>query len=188
MEHWAKMVRYHTRMDANIPHGSVLFIGDSTIQGLVVAAVACPSVNYGIGGDTTRGVLARVKHYDSISRASCVVLSVGLNDLKVMDTPEIVSSMREILSEMCGVPVVLCAIQPVGRGAQQDNETISCVNRELSGLVSGNVFFLDATSALADRDGYLRDEYSDADNVHLNEIGYAMWIAILRSVVDGVRR
>ena len=38
-EHFHRMLRYHKRMDGNVPEGSVIFIGDSITQGLCVSAM-----------------------------------------------------------------------------------------------------------------------------------------------------
>ena len=61
--HFHRMLRYHSRIDGNVPNSSVLFIGDSITQGLCVSAVSSPSVNYGIGSDTSK--FARECHLDS---------------------------------------------------------------------------------------------------------------------------
>lgn len=78
--HYHRMLEYHKRMDGNVLTGSVIFFGDSITQGLCVSAVASHSVNYGIGSDTTFGVLERLKYYRSINRADVVVISIGVND------------------------------------------------------------------------------------------------------------
>jgi len=81
-QHFHRMLHYHKRMDGNVPEGSVIFIGDSITQGLCVSAIASPAVNYGIGSDTTVGILQRLPYYNSIKRASAVVLAIGINDIR----------------------------------------------------------------------------------------------------------
>jgi hypothetical protein len=95
-----RIFSYHIRMDGNIPDGAVIFIGDSLIQSLCVSAIACPSVNYGIGGDTTVGVLHRLPFYHSITRASVVVLSIGINDMKYRTNEEILSNYKIIINKI----------------------------------------------------------------------------------------
>lgn len=58
-QHYVETAVFLERIDNNIPDEAVIFIGDSGIQGLCVSAVVCPSVNFGIGTDTTVGVLKR---------------------------------------------------------------------------------------------------------------------------------
>ena len=66
-EYYHRMVTSHLRMDPCVPEGSVVFIGDSLTQGLCTAAVVDRSVNFGIGSDTTQGVLERIPRYECIS-------------------------------------------------------------------------------------------------------------------------
>jgi len=86
--HYHQMVTFHSHMDGNVPDDSVIFIGDSLTQGLCVSAVACPSVNYGIGNDTTLGVLQRISQYESIQRAKVVVIAIGINDWRFQTAKE----------------------------------------------------------------------------------------------------
>jgi len=96
-QHFKRMAKYHERIDSNVPSGSAIFIGDSITQGLCVSAVFTPSVNYGIGSDTTLGVLKRLPKYESLNRASMVILEVGINDLKRRKDEEILSNYSSIL-------------------------------------------------------------------------------------------
>ena len=59
-------------MDGLIPEGATIFIGDSITQGLATSAVSNQSVNYGIGSDTTLGVLKRLPYYNSMNSAKAV--------------------------------------------------------------------------------------------------------------------
>jgi hypothetical protein len=93
-EHFHRMLRYHSRMDGNVPKQSVIFIGDSITQGLAVTAVINPSVNYGIGSDTTVGVLNRLPVYKSIEKASTVVIAIGVNDMEYRSNEEILRNLK----------------------------------------------------------------------------------------------
>ena len=59
---YAKILAYHKRIDSNIPDDAVIFIGDSITEGLAVSSISPVSVNYGIGSDTTLGVLQRLSN------------------------------------------------------------------------------------------------------------------------------
>ena len=101
-------------MDGNVPDRSVVFIGDSLTQGLCSDAIACPSVNYGVGNDTTVGVLARLPEYQSLRCASAIVLAVGVNDIMFRDNQHIVQNYRRILASLPqSVPIVCSAVLPV---------------------------------------------------------------------------
>lgn len=79
--HFHRMLSYHQRMDANLPEGAVIIIGDG-LQGLCVSAIASPTANYGIGSDTTVGVRERLPNYNAIKRARAVVLAIRINDIR----------------------------------------------------------------------------------------------------------
>lgn len=124
--HYRQMVRYHTRTDATIPDGAVVFIGDSLIEGICLDSVICHSANYGIGGDTTIGVLARIGEYHSLKRASAVVLAVGINDMRFRDNSSILVNYARILAAIPdNLPVICCAVLPVDESAFRGPSAVS---------------------------------------------------------------
>lgn len=194
-EHYHRMLRYHLRMDGNVPDGAVVFVGDSLTQGLCADAVACPSVNYGIGSDTTVGVLERLPKYRCVSRASAVVLAIGSNDLDRRGDAEIIENFRRILAAVPqALPVVCSAVLPVNepllpasdRGA---NARISGLNAGLKALCEGDArcVFMDAGPRLVDSEGNLSTTLQDGDGVHLNCEGNRIWIEELRAAVRTAR-
>ncbi len=79
--HIPNMVRYHQWMDKSVPDKATIFLGDSITQGLATAAVAPYSINYGIGSENTAQLLDALPSYMSLTRASTIVLAIGINDL-----------------------------------------------------------------------------------------------------------
>jgi len=181
---------YHFRMDGNVPEGASLFIGDSITQGLATSAIANLSVNYGIGTDTTLGVLNRVPKYKSLSRAGSVVLAIGVNDLRRRSNEEIVTNYKDILDSLPeNIPVVVSAILPVDervQGVNFENKRISRVNKLLLELVGeyDNVTFSDAGKALRGLDNNLKLDFHVGDGVHLSSDGYQVWIRELRQALS----
>ncbi|MGE5297183.1 MAG: GDSL-type esterase/lipase family protein [Solirubrobacterales bacterium] len=190
-DYYRRMLRYHLRMDGNVPDGAVVFIGDSLTQGLCCDAVACPSVNYGIGSDTTVGVLERLSQYRCVSRASAVVLAIGSNDLDRRDDDQILENYQRVLMAIprC-VPVVCSAVLPVNESLlpasdQGANARILGLNARLKALCAGDsrCVFVDAGSRLVDSEGNLSPSLQDGDGVHLNSDGNRIWIEELRAAV-----
>jgi lysophospholipase L1-like esterase len=187
-EHFHRMLRYHKRMDGNVPDGAVIFIGDSITQGLCVSGIASPSVNYGIGSDTTVGVLQRLPYYKSIERASAVVIAIGINDMRRRSNNDILENYRSIIELIPKTtPVVLSAVLPLDEEARAkcqglNLDRIKSLNSRIEHLTSGseNLFFVDSGPLLVDESGNLADMYHDGDGVHLNSKGNAIWIDILR--------
>lgn len=181
--HYQAMADFQDRVDQNVLAQSVLFIGDSHIQGLAVSAVSARAVNFGIGGDTTVGVMKRLRNYRSLKSAKAVVLAVGFNDLRFRSNDKIVENLREILAFFDErVKVVLCAVIPVGEKEHEAfNERISNLNAALENSAKrhGNVIYLDSFTELLTAQGYLPATYHLPDAIHLSERGYAHWISRL---------
>ncbi len=186
-----ELLAFHKRMDANLLKGSVVFIGDSITQGLAVSAVSPLSVNYGIGNDTTVGVLNRIGEYRALNSAKAVVLAVGVNDLKRRDSVEILENYTSILDKIpLGVKVIICAVKPVdGRIRQASGRTLQRIDllniglKQLSDRLP-NAQFLTVNDKLVDNTGNLAKEYHIGDGVHLSAAGYEVWIKELRQVIS----
>jgi lysophospholipase L1-like esterase len=188
--YYDRITTYHFRMDGNVPDGATLFIGDSITQGLATSAVANRAVNYGIGSDTTLGVLNRIRGYESLNRADAVVLAIGVNDLSRRSDEKIVANYEKILGSIPEeIPVVVSAILPVDERVQRvnfENKRISQVNqllRELA-LKYDNVTFSDAGSSLRSSDNNLKSDFHVGDGVHLSSAGYQVWIRELRQALN----
>lgn len=186
-EHYKRMMVYHQYMDGNVPDGAVLFIGDSITQGLCVTAVTDRSVNYGIGSDTTVGVLQRLPKYASMNRAAAVVIAIGVNDLKRRDNAEILGNYKKILDAVpAGTPLIFSAVLPLDdrtkEEGEQRNARIRELNKGLADLCAANpkCSFVESTPSLADETGNLRPSLHVGDGVHLNTAGYALWIKNLK--------
>ena len=188
----AQMARMYQRVDATVPEGAVVFIGDSITQGLAVAAVTSPAVNFGIGRDTSAGVLRRLPDYGSLSRARLVVLAIGVNDLAWRENPETVANIETILDRIQdehGTPVILSAVLPIdddmSASHRRENREVLDLNRRLAALAADRpqVRLVDATESMVDEQGNLDDAYHVGDGVHLSPAGYARWIAALKSAM-----
>ncbi len=189
-EYFHHMVRLHTRMDDNVPDGAVIFIGDSITQQLCVSGVVALSVNYGIGGDTTAGVLQRLPKYRSIKRAAAIVVAVGINDLNFRTNEQILRNYLLIAEQKPKkVPVIFSAVLPVDEKAHEGwrgwNQRIQALNADLKSFISKskNLFFVDGGYLLVDGQGNLAREYHAGDGLHLNARGYAIWMKELQKAI-----
>ncbi|MBL9135284.1 MAG: hypothetical protein JNK85_05425 [Verrucomicrobiales bacterium] len=196
-EHYTRMLSYHRRMDGHVPDHSVVFLGDSLTQGLCTDAVAHPSVNYGIGSDTTVGILGRLPAYShSLGRASAVVLAIGVNDLLFRDNQEIAENYRRILDRLPpGTPVVCSALLPINertyvQGTPVSNARIAELNTLLRDQCAAfaRCVFVDAKPRLVDSDGNLQATLEDGDGIHLNAAGNRIWSEVLRDGLLQARR
>lgn len=185
-----EMTRAYRSKDGAVPDGSVVFIGDSITQGLPTALVANPSVNYGIGWDTTHGVLQRIPDYtDSISRSSAVVIAIGVNDLKRRVNEEILANYANVIDALAlySSNILISSIQPLdGRTLEFtddfNNARIIALNEALQGFTEqeSSVKYLNSMSRMANEDGQLRVDYHTGDGIHLNATGNLAWADCLR--------
>lgn len=189
-DHYRRMMTYHTCMDGNVPEGAVLFIGDSITQGLCVAAVCERAVNYGIGSDTTVGVLERLPAYGSIARATAVVIAIGINDMSRRDNAAILDNYQKIIEAIPeGTRLLFSAVLPlderVERITEGRNARIHDLNADLKKRCeeSERACFVDAGPVLTDETGNLAADYHVGDGVHLNTRGYTLWIEALKEML-----
>ncbi len=185
-----RIVKYHRRVSGNAPERSVQFIGDSFIQGLCVSAVASPAVNFGIGGDTTLGILQRIPQYPSLQTASSIVLAAGFNDMWRHANDEIVDNFQSIVRSLpADVPLVMMAVFPVDERVEPAfagrNARIAALNVGLEALCKATprCTFLDINGQLRDESGNLSMQYQDGDGLHLSSVGNAVWISALKPLV-----
>lgn len=193
------MVMFHQRMDGNVPSGSVVFIGDSLTQGLCVSAVASPAVNYGIGSDTTSGVIKRMGAYKSLQRAKIIVFAIGFNDMKTKSNELILKNYSEIIKGTPPeVPLIISAVLPIDEdvvkyewpgGRSGFKERANKLNMGLKMLSEGSprIHYVNAASLLVDANGNLLDKFHCGDGIHLNSDGNRIWIQCLKTTIQGIQ-
>lgn len=188
---YADIFACHVRSDGNVPDGAIVFIGDSTVLGLCVPAVAPNAINYGIPGDTTRGVLERLPAYESLARAQAIVVSIGVNDLSGLPDWKIVRNWTTIANGLpAHVPVYFNAILPLDERCQptwtgRNRGLIRSLNEQLASLLASRPkrHFVDPTARLLDATGNLSPDFHAGDGLHLNAAGNAIWIDALRTAL-----
>jgi lysophospholipase L1-like esterase len=189
--YYRQMSAFHQRVDEMLPSNVVLFVGDSSIQGLDVSSVTEQGVNFGIGGDTVAGVLARIGTYRSLDSASALVLAVGYNDLKIRENHEIVSEMGRLLVALPPkLKVVCCGVYPTDERIRTEkwNRRIANLNRSYEQLCSARAgtVFVDFHPILADAAGNLQGGYGLDDGLHLSLAGRNAVVRELRLVLSRV--
>jgi lysophospholipase L1-like esterase len=183
---YEQTVVFHQRIDDCVPDQAVLFIGDSFIQGLCVTEVAALAINYGIGGDTTEGLLARLPHYQSLSRARAVVVSVGENDLrKGRKQTDIAQSYRQIVDRLPKkVSMFFCSLTPCTQATSGPlNDAAMSLNPIIRQICASRPdgHFVDLNETLCGADGFLLPQYAESDGSHLNGRGNRVCIEKLRA-------
>ncbi|CAN5181227.1 hypothetical protein BH11ACT4_BH11ACT4_22380 [soil metagenome] len=166
---------------------SIAFVGDSiTHHGDWVAWFPDREVhNFGVDGDTTDDLIARVGEVVDAHPES-IALLIGTNDLgRRLSVEHLVRNVEFLLvtlrRELPGTRMLLQSILPRGR---EFAEQLGDANRHLRQFSSSvNAQYLDLWPAFAQEDGEIKPEYSD-DRLHLNDAGYQAWLAELRPALE----
>jgi lysophospholipase L1-like esterase len=172
--------------------GAVVFLGDSITQGwgLGLGAVF-PGVkvaNRGISGDTTRGVLIRLKEDVLDLNPRAVVILIGTNDLEEKATPETIDSdFRLLIAALEAhdpkMPIIACLVMPSSVSMRRPAEEIKKINALRMASIEGHaqVIPLDTWTLFADATGEpKKDEFPDV--LHPNDYGYIKFAAALRPI------
>jgi lysophospholipase L1-like esterase len=171
--------------------GAVIFLGDSVIQGWHSLANAFPSIkvaNRGIGGDTTRGVLYRLKADVLDLNPKAVVLLIGTNDIGLGGNPEdaadnIKAILLAIRNSNPNMPIIVCKVMPRSDQNQHPADRIKRLNALVEDFVKSRPNFVecDTWSIYADANGDCSKD-SFPDLLHPNAAGYAKWAAALKPI------
>jgi len=173
--------------------GAVVFLGDSITQGWKDSlAPSFPGVkvaNRGISGDTTRGLLIRLREDVLSLNPSAVVLLIGTNDLEENATPwSTATNLRLLLAALHrhnpAMPIVVCAVLPSSPTKKRPAHLIRRINQLIleATLDQPQVTVLDTWKLFA-------DAQNDApvaefpDLLHPNAAGYTKFAAALRPLL-----
>ncbi|KGJ96011.1 GDSL-type esterase/lipase family protein [Colwellia psychrerythraea] len=184
-KHYYQMTAFHNRADKNLTEEYNLFIGDSLVQGLAVTSVDNMSVNYGIGSDTTLGVIKRLPLYNSIYKARSIILSIGHNDIGIRPINDIINNFKNIIEYLpSDKKIIICAIFLIDENIKHgkiSNLEIKKLNNEIIALTQNyvHITYLDINQRIAP-DGSLSSSFHLGDGVHLNKKGYDIWIEELK--------
>ncbi len=141
--------------------------------------------NFGVSGDTTDDLIARLPAVAQAHPAS-VALLIGTNDLGTRQSVEhLVRNVEFLLvtlrRELPGTRMLVQSIMPRGREFAAD---ITDANRHLRQFSpSVNAQYLDLWPTFALDDGEIDPTYSD-DRLHLTDAGYQAWLAELRPALE----
>ena len=181
----------YKNMDASIPAGVTIFLGDSITMSLATPAVAQNSINFGIGWQRSDQLLQSMEAYSSIARAKRVVVAIGTNDLLQGREEGIESRYQMLLKRIpADVDIVMSSVPPIGNisfyGVHQvrDSNVRAVVESARRVCKSDNrCRFVDAYAVLT-RDGKPIEGVLLQDEIHLTPKGYALWINALKSEIE----
>ena len=169
--------------------GALVFLGDSITQGwgdqfrghfkeVLVA-------NRGISGDTTRGVLIRLKEDVLSLNPKGVVILIGTNDLEEGAAPEVIAGNLKLIvtalkKHNATTPIILCKTFPSSATKKRPAAQIKKINQLYFAAVKGDpqVTVLDTWTLFADAKGDAK-KVEFPDLLHPNQSGYDKWATAL---------
>ena len=181
---WAKRIEQDQK--------AVVFLGDSITQGwgddLHGPFPGMKVANRGISGDTTRGMLIRLKQDVLSLNPACVVMLMGTNDLEEKAEPEVIAdNVRLIVDELkkhnAEMPIVLCQVFPSSAEKKRPADKIKLINELCFQAVKGDpqITEVDTWSLFANDEGDAKP-HEMPDLLHPNEAGYVKWAGALRPI------
>jgi len=180
-------------MDWSVDNSQILFVGDSMIQSMNVSYVTNSGVNFGIAGDTINGVVKRLKDLSSVSRAKVIVVAVGINDIgQGAGKEKIIESYSKLFKLLKGRPIVLSGILPVDTLQTEkwnkyfSNQFISKINTALESMCKNNGSCLFTNPSIDLNEKNLNPDYHIGDGLHLNQVGYAIWVKYLKKGISDI--
>ena len=170
---------------------ALVFLGDSITQGWGTLARDFPTMkiaNRGISGDTTRGVLYRLKE-DVISlKPRAVALLIGTNDIGLGGSPEVAAeNVRIIISQLRAsdpkMPIIVSRVMPADASNNRPANKIQRLNALVDQIVDTDPLAVrvDTYTLFANEEGNARKE-EFPDLLHPNAAAYARWAEILRPI------
>lgn len=182
---WAKQVEQDQK--------AVVFLGDSITQGwgddLHGAFPGLKVANRGISGDTTRGMLIRLKGDVLDLNPSGVVMLMGTNDLEEKAEPQVIADNVKLIINALKkhnpeMPIVLCQVFPSSESKSRPADRIKEINKLCAKAVQGDpqITVLETWTLFANEKGDAKTEEMP-DLLHPNEVGYAKWAGALRPVL-----
>lgn len=125
----------------------------------------------------------------ALTGAKRAVLTFGSNAISIMSEETFLKyyiKLLDAIEEKCpDCEIIIQSITPLATTCKLkklNNELVNRSNLLLLVLAySRDLQFLDSTANMKDENGYLKIEYcSSDDGIHINELGYNIWIDMLR--------
>jgi lysophospholipase L1-like esterase len=136
--------------------------------------------NFGIAGDTTQGVLYRLKNGEGKGFSPrAVMLMIGTNNTGRNSAGEIAEGIGAVVLELQrdfpNAKILLLGVFPRGRAADPVRATIAEINRTIAKLHDGSrVHYLDIGQGFLDADGNIATDVM-SDGLHPTTKGYEIW-------------
>ncbi|GKX31553.1 hypothetical protein SH1V18_40330 [Vallitalea longa] len=187
--HYNERLDYFTRLNKRLKAGGILFLGDSLTENFYLSEFFPDHyvINRGVSGDTTYGILCRLKTSVYDIKPNKIFLLIGINDIgNEKSLQYIINNIKLIITEirkkLPDSKIYIQSIYPVHIDVnnkikkrivgKRNNKKINMTNRQLYGLSRKyNVTYINVNKKLKDKKGQLKYQYTQ-DGLHLSPLGY----------------
>ena len=193
---YSKRVEDFKVYNTKVNPGGIVFVGDSLTENYNVYEFfkGYNVYNRGIGGDTTIGLLNRMKESIYDLNPSIVVLLIGINDFQLVENSSIdtiyenIIKIIKLINLNCpNCKIILQSLYPISKKEDpkidklsvgiKNNKDILKLNEKLKTIDKIN--YLDVNSHLQDEDGNFKIEYT-MEGLHANTAGYNVITALIK--------
>ena len=172
-----------------------VFLGDSLTAGYDWARVSPGAVNLGMDGDTCAGVWARLDEAVDLGPSE-IFLQIGINDfLRGVPPEEILKGHLRIWDELAartpGARLRVISMLPYVEAALPGlppNLELILLNAALAEEAGRRgLDFINLFKAMSDENDQLHLDYT-SDGLHLDPLGYEVWVEQLAPYLSGGRK
>lgn len=190
---WAGAVAEFAKKDAENPppEGAVVFYGSSSMRMWELERHFSKRtvVNRGFGGSTTPDAVHFAERWVVPLKPSCILLYEGDNDIKNgHSADEVVANFRALMkifeSKLPGTPVIYVPIKPSIARFTMWPEMVKA-NRQIEALAAerDDLHYADIVTPMLDFNGLPKSFLFMADGLHLNDVGYTVWTAVIEPML-----
>lgn len=170
-----------------ITHNDIIFLGDSITEGGEWKALFPNHAvrNFGIGSDTTHGVLDRIE-FIVAGQPKAIFLLIGTNDIGTgIPQAETIRNYQSIIKRIReGSPKTQLYIQNILPRQASDQSAVEALNQQLQQLAAQHkATYIDLYSQFIGEHGGIKADYSN-DELHLLGLGYRRWQQIIAEPLE----
>lgn len=198
LERFESTIQGFERADsANMPEpGGIVFTGSSSIRywdSLAADMAPLPVLNRGFGGSTMAELLHYAERVILPYDPQLVVVYEGDNDItdSLYTVDEVIQHLahydRWMQDHLPGVPSILLAIKPSPSRTHLQEKALEANQRMKAYCAQADhLVFVDIWEPMMASPTRPRGDIFVQDSLHMNRLGYEIWAATVRPVVDSI--
>lgn len=174
------------------PANAILFVGSSSIRmwnGLPTAFPGHTVIQRGFGGSHMADLLEYMDRIVIPYRPSVILVYEGDNDIASGKSPErLLSEYKQFVTRvrqhLPKTKIAYISTKPSPARAKWQSATAWANDLIRDFSKEQGLLYVDVFTPILDAQGRPRPEFFLADQLHLNEQGYAVWVSVIRPILD----